>query len=45
MFNKHIDDLLTKGKWSFVHKENQLENISEAFDQARDTELLKNKPQ
>jgi hypothetical protein len=44
MFDKHIDDRKAKGRWSVSHLNNQLENIMEAYDIARKTELLKNKP-
>ncbi len=42
MFTSHVADRRTGGKWSSEHLNNQLENILEAYDVARETELLKN---
>ena len=44
MFNRHDSLRHADGKWSETNKTNKLENMMDAFDIARDTELLKNKP-
>ena len=41
MFEGHVDDRRSSGKWSTTHLNNQKENIAEAFDIAIQTENLK----
>lgn len=43
MFEDDIQHRMTNGKWSTAQRENQTENISDAFDLAISTERLKNK--
>lgn len=43
IFERHVKNRLTQGKWNEAHLMNQKENIAEAFDIAIQTERLKNK--
>jgi len=43
MFERHVSDRLTTGRWTTTHLNNQKQNIAEAFDIAIKTERLKNK--
>lgn len=43
MLERHVNSLLTQGKWNYSHLINQKENMAEAFDIAIQTERLKNK--
>jgi hypothetical protein len=43
MFKTHVKDRIENGIWAVVHRNNQKENIAEAFDIAIRTENLKNK--
>jgi hypothetical protein len=43
MFDRHVDERKRYGMWEGVHLKNQIENISEAFDMAIETERFKNK--
>ena len=43
MFERQVKDRLDRGPWSGTHTKNTIENISEAFDIAIETERLKNK--
>ncbi len=43
MFDRHVADRVKGGKWSKIHSENEMKNISDAFDIAIQTERLKNK--
>lgn len=43
MFERHVNNRLTQGKWNDAHLTNQKENMAEAFDIAIQTERLKNK--
>jgi hypothetical protein len=43
MFEDDIQRRKTNGKWSAAQRDNQVENISDAFDIAISTERLKNK--
>ena len=43
IFETHVEDRLTTGKWSEIHLENQKENVTEEFDIAISTENLKNR--
>lgn len=43
MFDEHVAERRRNGPWNAVHMKNQVENITEAFDTAIETERLKNK--
>ena len=43
MFERHVNDRMTNGKWNQTHLDNVKKNISDAFDIAITTEGLKNK--
>lgn len=43
MFERHVNNRVTQGKWNESHLMNQKENMAEAFDIAIQTERLKNK--
>jgi hypothetical protein len=43
MFERHVNDRLTEGKWSDAHTNNKKGNIADAFNEAIETEVLKNK--
>jgi hypothetical protein len=43
MFERHVKERLTDGKWNETHTNNKKQNIADAFDIAIQTERLKNK--
>lgn len=43
MFDRHVESRRQNGPWNQDHMENQIENSEEAFDEAIQTERLKNK--
>ncbi len=43
MFERHVQERLTGGKWNETHTSNEKQNIADAFDIAIQTERLKNK--
>lgn len=43
MIQRHVDDRVQRGPWSAAHRANEVENMSDAFDIAIQTEQLKNK--
>lgn len=43
MYDRHIEDRKTKGRWSATNKENKKELIAAAFEKAIETEQEKNR--